>query len=183
MLALFCVIISCSQIDSQIQHAIAETQTAAPYPTQTAYPTQKPYPTPTKVPTETPKPGFTWAQMEDFVLNDRTNWNVWTEDYTCVNFSLDLVADAKAHNIKAWIVGVNFVGQETGHVFVAFQTVDRGEIWIEPQSDDAYIVSTVGQPLCLANNPHKCWNQGIISKLLEPAVCDAATHNCYPGSQ
>jgi hypothetical protein len=155
--------------------AIAQTETAQPYPTQTPYPTATPFPTPTATPQYQT---LTWSQLTDFLLNDHTNWNSWTDQYTCVNFSLDLVAHAKLQRINAWIVGVEFAGQDEGHAFVAIPTSDRGIIWVEPQTDDTYTISQIGQPLCHANNPYLCWD-GNISKIIQPASCDAKTHDCW----
>ncbi len=154
-------------------------------PTPTAYPTLTQYPTNTTVPaTATPKSGkLAWAELIDFILNDHTNWNTYSDIYNCVNFSIDLVSGARQKGIQAWIVSVSFVGKTIGHSFVAFPTKDRGEIWIEPQSDEAYTISQVGQPLCLANNPNLCWDQGIISQIIEPAECDPVTHECWQGNQ
>lgn len=177
-------IVGCAPSNVQIEQAIAKTQTAAPYPTQTPYSTQTPYPTATSVPTIMPSQGlFTWAELVDFILNDHTNWNVYSTLYNCVNFSMDLVANAKRQSIEAWMVAVIFADQPAGHVFVAFPTTDSGVIWIEPQSDDAYIVSQIGQLLCLADNPNHCWSYGKITNIIQPTVCDAITHECWQGNE
>ena len=118
----------------------------------------------------------------DFILQDHTNWNEYTDDYNCVNFSLDLVLNAEKIKIHAWIVAVNFADQPRGHTFVGFKTNDKGIIWIEPQSDDAYIVSKIGQPLCLANNPNLCWSAGLITNILDPASCNPLNHECWSSS-
>jgi len=188
--------VGCAPSAAQIQRAIAQTRIAAPYPTQTPYPTPTLYPTATLYPTPTlyptatlvltikpEHPVFTWAQLIDFILKDHTNWNVWSKTYTCVNFSMDLVDNAKSQDIDAWIVAVDFTGQPEGHAFVAFPTTDRGVIWIEPQSDNAYTVSQIGQPLCLANNPGKCWPYGELTNIIQPAACDRVTHECWQDSK
>jgi hypothetical protein len=189
------VTVGCAPTDAQIQRAIAQTQTAAPlpppltvtpYPTATQYPTVAPYSTFTPVPTESPVPSatpryrpITWAQLMDLTFNDHTNWNTWTKQYNCVNFSMDLVSNMEALNVEVWIVAVDFKDQKEGHAFVAFPTTDRGIIWIEPQSDDAYSVSEIDSYLCFANDPYKCWKDGKITRIIEPATCDPITHECW----
>jgi hypothetical protein len=46
---------------------------------------------------------------------------------------------------------------EGTHTFVAFETTDKGWMWIEPQSDDVYSPAKPGQHLCLATTPSDCW--------------------------
>lgn len=157
---------------------------ATPYPTQTAYPTQTPYPSPvpaTLTPIFTATPEFkslSWAELIDLILDDHTNWNIWTDEYNCVNFSMDLLSNVKKKNYEAWIVAVIFENEAEGHTFVAFPTMDRGEIWIEPQSDEAYQLAKIGEPLCMANNPYKCWAGGKLKEIIEPATCNYTTHHC-----
>lgn len=174
------VISSCSPSPVQIQQAIAQTETAAPPPTQTPYPTQTPFPPATFTPTTISKYSLlSWADLENLILDDHTNWHSWTEEYNCVNFSMDLVKNVRLKNNEAWIVAVTFLDQPEGHAFVAFPTTDRGIIWIEPQSDEAYMVSNEGELLCLANNPLDCWEGGIVTEIIEPASCDPFTHKCW----
>jgi hypothetical protein len=77
----------------------------------------------------------------------------------------------------AWIVGVTFADQER-HALVAFMTSDSEIVWIEPQTDETYIVSDVGQPLCFANHPSNCWSKGVITDIIQPAWCDPVSHEC-----
>lgn len=179
---LIIVLTSCAPTPEQVQTAMTQTQMANPTP----YPTQTPYPTPVSIQTPIPQVTaaqefrvITWAQLVDFILDDHTNWNVWTEQYNCVNFSLDLEANARSQNIDSWIVAVVFENIDEGHAFVAFPTSDRGEIWIEPQSDDAYAVAEVGEYLCLLKDPSLCIQDGKIIKIIQPATCDGDTHACW----
>lgn len=182
--------LGCAPSNEQIQRAIAQTITATPYPTQTPYPTATTHPTEAPSPTATVTPtvtseyrSLTWAQLIDFILNDHTNWNVWTEEYNCVNFSMDLVTNTQSQNMVAWMVAVTFSDHPEGHVFVAFPTSDSDVIWIEPQTDDAYFMSQVGEPLCLVNNPRLCWSMGTITQIIYPAECDRVAHNCWLGTK
>lgn len=119
-------------------------------------------------------------ELNVFLASDHTNWNEWIADvYTCVNFTLDLVANARAQNIDAWIVGVKFENSDTGHAFVAFQTTDRGEVWIEPQSDYSYYAVKVGSLLCYAVDTSICDDSGKVSEVVEHLECDLDTDMCW----
>ena len=161
-----------------------------PVPTVTVLPTYTPYPTftplPTAVPTKTARPThayrpITWDELNEFLANDHTNWHAYDIDkYNCVNYAMDLVANAQAENYNAWIVAVSFRGADVGHAFVAFETSDKGTIWIEPQSDYAYAAVKVGQPLCLKIDPTRCQDWGIVEEVEQPVQCNALTHHCWP---
>jgi hypothetical protein len=163
LLALALVLVSCAPSASEIQFAVSEAQT--PYPTITGE--------------LNPKIGeVTRAELMNYIQKDRTNLNTLTPSYNCVNFSMDLANNAKAAGMIAWVVGVTFADGQVRHTFVAFMTSDRGIVWIEPQTDEAYIVSDVGQPLCFADHPGKCWDKGTITDIIQPALCDPVTQKC-----
>ena len=51
--------------------------------------------------------------------------------YTCVDFSANLYDDAEAAGIKCGLVSVFFEGSGPGHAFDAFQTTDKGIVYID----------------------------------------------------
>ena len=135
-------------------------------PTRTATRTNTSTPAHTLQPSWTPRPSrtpqgpfhaLTWDELAQFLANDHTNWNEYKDNYTCINFAIDLVNAAHAQNLKAWIVGVYFEGEELGHAFVAFETTDHGFVYIEPQGDNPYWVMEVGKPLCDAWGMYECF--------------------------
>ena len=80
---------------------------------------------------------ITWKELVNFLSDDHTNWNEYIPGkYVCLDFAVDLVANAEKRYIKAWIVGVEFKDGGPGHAFVAFETTDRGIVYIEPQADN-----------------------------------------------
>jgi hypothetical protein len=90
----------------------------------------------------------TWMELVSFISDDHTNWNEYNVNkYNCLDFSIDLVENATKQNIKAWIVSVMFYGEEVGHSFVAFDTTDRGIVFIEPQADVPFVNPTVDEYL------------------------------------
>jgi hypothetical protein len=122
---------------------------------------------------------ITWMELQDFLARDHTNWNKFTDKYVCVNFAMDLVANATKQNINAWIVGVTFKDKKVGHAFVAFETSDKGIVWIDPQNDYSYKVIEVGKHLCSNVVDVNFCKFGVITQILQPLECDAVTHDCY----
>ncbi|MCX6003486.1 MAG: hypothetical protein NTX46_03540, partial [Chloroflexi bacterium] len=77
----------------------------------------------------------TYQQMESFLAADKTDRNTYNAaTYDCVNFSADVIADAAKSKIRCAYVNID--ERDSGHAIVAFNTTDRGLIYIEPQSDE-----------------------------------------------
>lgn len=127
----------------------------------------------------TPTPEYqsiSWQQLTQFLSDDHTNWHEYDlEDYNCMDFAIDLVANARYANINAKIVTVMFVGQQTGHAFVAFETSDRGTIFVEPQGDNTYSHVEIGNDLCDDWGEFEC--MGTIESIEYFGECDHA-QNC-----
>lgn len=124
------------------------------------------------LPTSTPTyRSIAWIDLADFLASDHTNWNKYDlNNYICLDFAVDLVENSRKQNIQAWIVGVDFTNGETGHAFVAFETSDRGIIYVEPQGDNTYSNVTVGNPLCDDWGKYEC--MGVIKSLKYYLQCD-----------
>ncbi len=118
-------------------------------------------------PVHTPTPAYepvTWKELVAFITEDHTNWQDYEPDeYICLNFAIDLAANAHERQIPAWVTAVYFEGQEIGHAFVAFLTSDKGMVYIEPQTDIPYIQPQVGRPLCDLWSGQNCL--GVIASL------------------
>jgi hypothetical protein len=118
---------------------------------------------------------ITWTELVSFLEKDHTNWNPYVPGkYTCLDFSTDLVANATQQGIKTWIVAVDFTDGGPGHAFVAFETSDRGIVYIEPQADDTYPIVAVGKNLCDSWGIYQC--MGTVSSI-QYIQCDKA-HFC-----
>jgi hypothetical protein len=131
---------------------------SVPTTTHQAVSTKLQYSYSTIQPTRTPsyRP-VTWMELVSFLSDDHTNWNEYIPGkYVCLDFAIDLVENAEKRFIKAWIVGVDFSDNPDGHAFVAFETSDRGTIYVEPQGDNTYSVLEVGKPLCDDWGMYKC---------------------------
>ena len=81
----------------------------------------------------------TYQEMKDFLNRDTTNLHTYGGSapgaYDCENFASDVCNNAEAAGIRAAVVGLDYENANAGHVIVAFETTDKGLIFIEPQSD------------------------------------------------
>lgn len=78
----------------------------------------------------------TYQEMKNFIAADRTDSKPYDlNKYNCVDFSADVIANAAKQKIRCSYVTIDFTGN-TGHAIVAFNTLDRGLIYIEPQHDE-----------------------------------------------
>ncbi len=126
------------------------------------------------IPEMTPTPSYhpiTWEELVQFLSDDHTNWNDYDlETYNCLDYAVDVVANAHQQNIKARVVAVTFVGQEMGHAFVEFETSDRGITFVEPQGDNTYSNVEIGVPLCDDWGKFEC--MGVVSSIKYYGECD-----------
>ena len=86
----------------------------------------------------------THEEMREFLTRDETDSNPYVVgEYNCVDFSAQLSNNAEANGIRVAYVRIR--AKEWGHVLVAFETTDRGFIFIEPQSDRK-VELVIGEP-------------------------------------
>ena len=84
----------------------------------------------------------TYSELKRFLAEDKTDLKKYVEGvYTCSDFSADVNSNAEAQGLRAAVVFIDFPS-ERSHVVAAFETVDRGLIFIEPQFDDEIEVGT-----------------------------------------
>lgn len=82
----------------------------------------------------------TYHELMDFLARDPTDQNEYRESvYTCVDFVSDLSNNAEAAGLRAGYVYMEYLGGHA-HAIAAFETVDRGLVFIEPQFDDEVTV-------------------------------------------
>ena len=73
-------------------------------------------------------------ELKEFLARDKTDVNLYiSEEYVSFDFAVDLNNNAELEGIRAAFVTVIF--PEKSHGIVAFDTADKGLIYIEPQSD------------------------------------------------
>ena len=75
-----------------------------------------------------------YQEMKDFLRRDKTDQHIYAGAYDCENFASDVCNNAEAEGIRAAVVVLEY--EEGGHDIVAFETTDKGLIFIEPQKDE-----------------------------------------------
>jgi hypothetical protein len=78
----------------------------------------------------------TFQELREFILKDPTSRKQFVlNKYECRHFATDVVNDAVAEGLVCGFVLLCF--DQGQHAVVAFNTTDRGLIYIEPQTDAA----------------------------------------------
>jgi len=76
----------------------------------------------------------TYRELLNFLRRDKTNSKPYIKgEYVCADFAADVNNNAELEGIRAAYVSLSFPLE--GHAIVAFETTDKGLIFIEPQSD------------------------------------------------
>ena len=77
----------------------------------------------------------TYAAMQSFLASDTTDQHPYIAGtYVCWNYAADVIADAEKQHIRCAFVYVEFA--DSAHAVVAFNTTDKGVVYIEPQTDE-----------------------------------------------
>jgi hypothetical protein len=84
-----------------------------------------------------------FQEMKNFILKDPASRKQFVlNKYECRHFATEVVNNAEVAGLRA---GFALLGYERGqHAVVAFETIDRGLIFIEPQTDVAIDVRVGG---------------------------------------
>jgi len=86
----------------------------------------------------------TRTDLENFLLNDRTDENEWREGYVCMNFACDLKINAAREGWNISYVGVNYDAYsqgrryQYGHAFNMAILVDGSIVYIDTYADTLY---------------------------------------------
>jgi hypothetical protein len=78
----------------------------------------------------------TWAEVLDFLASDKTDEKPYNLDiYVCSHYTKDVCNNAEAAGIRCAAIELRYVSGQ-GHVIVGFNTIDRGFVCFEPQTDE-----------------------------------------------
>jgi hypothetical protein len=81
----------------------------------------------------------TYDQAVAFIKEDKTDANKYVEDtygvYVCTHFARDVCNNAEGKGLRCAFVELRYP-DGTGHAIVAFNTIDEGLVYFEPQFDD-----------------------------------------------
>ena len=108
---------------------------------------------------------ITYREVKDFLDDDHTDRNPYTDDYVCSHFASDLISNALDNGILACGVEIRYVSNK-GHKIVAFPTED-GVVLIEPQTDEEIKGLVVGSEYCRISN----WVCSGEVSLIKDVVC------------
>ena len=76
-----------------------------------------------------------YQEMKDFLEQDETSEQEYLRnEYICVDFAANVKANAAGEGIRCAYVVIEYL-DTNGHAIVAFDTTDRGLVYIEPQFD------------------------------------------------
>jgi len=80
----------------------------------------------------------TYKEAVTFFRQDKTDENEFVEDtygvYVCSHFARDICNNAEKNGFRCAFVSLRY--SDGGHSIIAFDTIDRGLIFFEPQFDD-----------------------------------------------
>jgi len=107
----------------------------------------------------------TYQEMKDFLAQDRTDTKTYISgEYVCSDFATDVNNEAEAEGIRCAIVELRYP-RDFAHAIVAFETTDRGLIFVEPQFDSEVTVK-VGQSYSQTNGYDMPAYSDIIDRIL-----------------
>lgn len=72
-----------------------------------------------------------YGQLVSFLRDDWTEHGLYSLDNVCTNFAVRLYDEAQGSGMKAHIVEIWFADGGNPHVIVAFNTTDRGLIYVD----------------------------------------------------
>ena len=88
----------------------------------------------------------TYAEAVAFMSQDSTNGNEYDESdygvYVCTHYSRDTNYNAEIAGYRCAFVELRY--SESGHTIIAFDTIDKGLVFFEPQSDEL-VVPEIGK--------------------------------------
>jgi len=92
----------------------------------------------------------TFNEMLNFIKSDQTDKNEFSDDYNCLGYALTLKSNASIRGIRCAVVILyyrnEFTGERNiGHAINAFETTDKGIVYVEPQSDALRYNISIGQ--------------------------------------
>ena len=86
----------------------------------------------------------TYRQALDFLKKDKTDRGEYIEDtYVCSHFARDVCNNAGVEGLRCAYVGLIY--PEGGHAIIALETIDRGLVYFDPQTDEK-VNPVLGKP-------------------------------------
>lgn len=98
-----------------------------------------------------------YAEVAQFMKDDQTDKNVYSDDFNCVSFSNTLRNNAIKMGIKCGIVSFDATNpsKDIGHALNCFETTDKGIVYFDPQTDGQRYNIEIGESYTLWSSPYK----------------------------
>jgi hypothetical protein len=107
----------------------------------------------------------TYQEMKQFLVQDRTDSKKYVKDlFNCTDFTAEVVNNAEVRGIRCGMVDL-FFPEGYGHTIVAFETTDKGLVFVEPQFD-MEVQLIVGKSYSLTNEFSSPGNDDTIKRYL-----------------
>lgn len=92
-----------------------------------------------------------WNEIIEFVKNDDTNTRAYTDEWNCIEYAAQLHDRAESSGFKAGIVILDLMNPEkpdakSAHMLNAFQSSDRGVVYVDNTVQDMAAEFSVGRP-------------------------------------
>jgi predicted nucleic acid binding AN1-type Zn finger protein len=113
----------------------------------------------------------TYSEVLNFLAGDSTDSNKYNNlSYTCAYFSTDVNNNAERQGIRCAYVVLSY--PSVSHAIVAFNTIDSGLVYFEPQYDVRADV-VIGQRFyqCLQDRPGWIWNEPSYDDTIQGITC------------
>ena len=78
----------------------------------------------------------TWSELKNFLEMDQTNKLIYNETFDCSGFAIELFKRARNSNFRCAIVEIESEKNTTGHLLNAFQTVDKGLVFVDETGNE-----------------------------------------------
>jgi len=86
----------------------------------------------------------TWSELVEFLRNDQTDRQRYiVDEYVCSGFAEDLHNNAEAAGIRCAFVFLGFEESPVGHVMNAFNTTDRGLVFIDCTGSTSLVIGSM----------------------------------------
>jgi hypothetical protein len=85
----------------------------------------------------------TYQEVATFLTQDKTDQNKYVDPtYVCSHFARDVCNNAESIGIRCAFVELRY--SQEGHSIIAFNTIDKGLVYFEPQTDEK-VVPVIGK--------------------------------------
>jgi cell division protein FtsB len=84
----------------------------------------------------------TYQEAAAFINSDKTDENVYTDDYVCYDFTADFDYNAAKAGYRCGFVYIEY--SDSAHAIACFNTTDNSIIYVEPKNDEIVTIA-IGQ--------------------------------------